>query len=125
MPATAQLTNNLTVTSATSGNEVELGLAAQTLTLGGKNYSRSAMDAPNNVLAAIPLGNLGSIGVFAIKNNDPTTIVELWSAAANGFAMQDIQPGSCIQGYFHNTITAPAVKGISAIANIEYLLAER
>lgn len=73
---------------------------------------------------AINLGTLsGTLGLFAIKNNDATNYVDIMSAVS-GTAFLRIKPGECFVGRLPPGITAPAALANTASVSIEYLLLE-
>ncbi len=102
-----------------------LQLASSKFDVAGNDFVQASQTIPTTAGGtAINLGNLsGALGLWAIKNNDPTNYVDLMSGVS-GTAFDRIMPGEMHVGRFPASITAPAALAHTGAVSIEYLILE-
>lgn len=99
-----------------------LGVTGKSINVSGTNYVEGSQTIATSATALI-VGNLGSLGLFCIKNNDPTNPIDLMTSTSGAHFMQ-ILPGECVVGRFPSAVTAPAAIATGGSVNIEYLIVE-
>lgn len=92
----------------------------------GSNYVHETMSVPTTAGGTtIPIGSLGSIGNYAIRNNDPTNYVDILSVITTGIKILRLQPGASAMGYFGPDVTAPAALAHTGACQLEYMFVEQ
>jgi len=92
----------------------------------GSNYVHETMTVPTTAGGTtIPVGGLGSIGVYVIRNNDLTNYVDIMSVISTGLVIIHLPPGASCMGYFGSDVTAPAALAHTAPCQIEYMFVEQ
>lgn len=103
---------------------ISLALSSTNFSITGKNFEEGTKLFPTTAGGtAIPLGGIGTLGLCAFKNNDPTNYVQILSAVS-GTVIIRINPGELHIFRFDPTVVAPAILANTAGVLVQYLLLE-
>jgi hypothetical protein len=90
----------------------------------GSRYTQNVMSVPTTSGGtAIPLGNLGNLGLAMFINLDPTNPVTLMTAVS-GTNIIKLLPGDYALFRFAAAVTAPAAISATSPCLLEYLILE-
>ncbi len=90
----------------------------------GADFTQATMSVPTTSGGtAIPIGSIGTLGWYMIKNTDSSNYVEIYNAVS-GTKFLRLNAGEVALGRFAQSVVAPAAIANTGAVVIEYLFLE-